>query len=51
MIPTKRTNAAIKDSFQTGPHYKVKAEFARQLERELAAATATINKLTHESHD
>lgn len=35
MSPTPITDAAIKDSFQTGPHYKVKAEAMRQLERRL----------------
>jgi len=48
---TPRTDAAILDVLQSGQHYKVKADFARQLERELIAATETIKKLTHESHD
>jgi len=51
MSDTPRTDAAILDVLQTGQHYKVKAEFARQLERELAAATATLKEITHESHD
>jgi len=32
---TPRTDAALKDVLQTGQHPKVKAEFARQLEREV----------------
>ena len=51
MSDTPRTDAAIQDVLQSGQHYKVKAEFARQLERELAAATATLKEITHESHD
>ena len=39
MIPTKRTDEAIKDSFQTGPHYKVKAEAMRLV----AAAKVRFN--------
>jgi hypothetical protein len=46
MIQTPRTDAAILDVLQSGQHYKVKAEFARQLERELDAALKTINELT-----
>ena len=51
MSDTPRTDAAILDVLQSGPHQKVKADFARQLERELAAATATLNEVLHESHD
>ena len=46
MNQTPRTDAAILDVLQSGQHYKVKAEFARQLERELDAAIKTINELT-----
>ena len=51
MSDTPRTDAAILDVLQSGQHFKVKAEFARQLERELAAATATLKEVAHESHD
>lgn len=40
---TPRTDAAIKEVLQSGPHQKVKADFARQLERELNAVKATLN--------
>lgn len=35
MDDTPRTDAAVKDVLQCGYDYKVKAEFARQLEREM----------------
>jgi hypothetical protein len=50
---TPRTDAAIREILQTGQHNKVKADFARQLERELAEVTATLNEViakTNESH-
>jgi hypothetical protein len=37
---TPRTDAAIRDTWQAGTNQKVEAEFARTLERELAAMTA-----------
>jgi hypothetical protein len=36
---TPLTDAAVKQVLQTGQHPKVKAEFARDLERRLAAVT------------
>ena len=42
---TPRTDAAIRDTWQAGTPQKVEAEFARTLERELAAMTATCNEL------
>lgn len=50
---TPRTDAAIREILQTGQHNKVKADFARQLERELAQVTATLNEViakNDESH-
>jgi hypothetical protein len=38
---TPRTDAAIRDTWQAGNPQKVEAEFARALERELAAMTAS----------
>jgi len=35
MSQTPITDEAINDSFQTGPHYKVKADAMRALERRL----------------
>ena len=40
---TPRTDAALKDVLQCGYDYKVKAEFARQLERELNEARKALN--------
>ena len=40
---TPRTDAALKDVLQTGQHPKVKAEFARELERELNEARKALN--------
>jgi hypothetical protein len=40
---TPRTDAALKEVLQCGYDYKVKAEFARQLERELAEARKALN--------
>ena len=40
---TPRTDAALKEVLQTGQHPKVKAEFARQLERELNEARKALN--------
>ena len=36
---TPLTDAAVREILQTGQHPKVKAEFARDLERRLAAVT------------
>jgi hypothetical protein len=36
---TPLTDAAVKEVLQTGQHAKVKAEFARELEKRLAAIT------------
>lgn len=40
---TPRTDDAIKEVLQSGPHQKVRADFARQLERELNAVKATLH--------
>jgi len=37
MTDTPLTDAAVREILQTGQHPKVKAEFARDLERRLAA--------------
>lgn len=42
---TPRTDAALKEVLQCGYDYKVKAEFARQLERELGEAYRQISIL------
>ena len=39
MTDTPLTDAAVKEVLQTGQHAKVKAEFAREMERRLAAIT------------
>jgi hypothetical protein len=39
MTDTPLTDAAVREILQTGQHPKVKAEFARDLERRLAAVT------------
>ena len=39
MSETPLTAAAVREILQTGQHPKVKAEFARDLERRLAAVT------------
>ena len=39
MTDTPLTDAAVCEILQTGQHPKVKAEFARDLERRLAAVT------------
>ena len=39
MSETPLTDAAVREILQTGQHPKVKAEFARDLERRLAAVT------------
>ena len=36
MSDTPRTDAAVKELLQTSQHERVKAEFARELEREVA---------------
>ena len=41
---TPRTDAALKEVLQCGYDYKVKAEFARQLERELAEARKALSE-------
>lgn len=41
---TPRTEAAMKEVLQCGYDYKVKAEFARQLERELAEARKALSE-------
>ena len=40
---TPRTDAALKDVLQPGLYPKVKAEFARELERELNEARKALN--------
>ena len=45
MSDTPRTDAAILDVLQSGQHYKVKAEFARQLEREVVELDQRIESL------
>lgn len=42
---TPRTNAAVLEVLQTGPHSKVKADFARKLEMELFDANKKIEFL------
>jgi hypothetical protein len=39
MSETPLTDAAVREILQTGQHPKVKAEFARELEKRLAAIT------------
>jgi hypothetical protein len=42
---TPRTNAAVLNVLQTGPYYRVNADFARQLEKELFDANKKIEFL------
>ena len=42
---TPRTNAAILEVLQTGPYYRVNANFARQLEQELNRAKKRLESL------
>lgn len=44
MSDTPRTDAAVKDLLQTSQHERVKAEFARQLEREVARLKAELTQ-------
>jgi hypothetical protein len=46
---TPRTDAAVNDVLQTGPCQKVSADFARQLERELAEAKKALHDLQRKS--
>ena len=45
MTDTPRTDAAILDVLQGGQHYKVKADFARELEREVVRLAAELTRL------
>jgi plasmid maintenance system killer protein len=45
MTDTPLTDAAVKEVLQTGQHAKVKAEFAREMERRLAAITKQRDEL------
>ena len=45
MSDTPRTDEAIKQLLQTSQHERVKADFARELEREIARLTEQINQL------
>jgi hypothetical protein len=42
---TPLTDAAVKEVLQTGQHAKVKADFAREMEREIARLTAELTQL------
>ena len=51
MTDTPRTDAAILDVLQSGQHYKVKADFARQLERECQKLSEEYDELWDEYKD
>ena len=51
MSATPRTDAAILDVLQSGQHFKVKAEFARQLERESQQLSEQYDELWDEHKD
>lgn len=46
---TPRTDAAIKEVLQSGPHQKVRADFARKLESENQFLAASRRKLIEEN--
>jgi hypothetical protein len=48
MSDTPRTDAAILDVLQSGQHYKVKADFARKLERESQQLSEQYDELWDE---
>ena len=45
MSDTPRTDEAVKQILQTSQHERVRADFARELEREIARLTEQINQL------
>ena len=45
MSDTPRTDEAVKQILQTSQHERVKADFARELEREIARLTAELTQL------
>ena len=45
MSDTPRTDEAIKQLLQTSQHERVKADFARELEREVVALAAEVTRL------
>ena len=45
MSDTPRTDAAVKQILQTSQHERVKADFARELEREIVALAAELTRL------
>ena len=51
MSDTPRTDAAVKQLLQTSQHERVKADFARELERELTRLDQQYNELADDYHD
>ena len=45
MSDTPRTDAAVKQLLQTSQHERVKADFARELEREIVRLAAELTRL------
>ena len=45
MSDTPRTDEAVKQILQTSQHERVKADFARELEREIVALAAELTRL------
>ena len=45
MSDTPRTDAAVKQLLQTSQHERVKADFARELEREIVLLIAELTQL------
>ena len=45
MSDTPRTDEAVKQILQTSQHERVKADFARELEREIERLKAQLNQL------
>ena len=45
MSDTPRTDAAVSQILQTSQHERVRADFARELEREIVALAAELTRL------